>query len=202
METSDFSRRLPMVRWEEINTLSRAFNDVLAVADRLIREKDYMATTDSLTGIRNRLKFIQVMEGEILRHHRHGAPLSLVMFDIDHFKRINDTFGHDAGDIVLKRVAATISERVRVTDTFARWGGEEFILLLPGTDGRAAGQLVEQLRASIAAIDFGPVGQVTASFGTTGFQDSDDVTTFCHRVDQALYSAKHGGRNQVCAQPH
>ncbi|KAF0114295.1 MAG: diguanylate cyclase [Rhodospirillaceae bacterium] len=156
-----------------------------------------LATTDTLTGIRNRLKFIQTLEAEILRHQRYGSPLSLVMMDIDHFKRINDTFGHAAGDATLKQVTAIVVQRIRVTDTFARWGGEEFILLLPGEDARAAGRVAETLRMAIADQDFSVAGRVTASFGVAEFRAGDDEAGLCQRADEALYQAKRQGRNQV-----
>lgn len=156
-----------------------------------------LATTDSLTGIANRREFNLQLEKEIERARRYNAPLSLVMYDIDHFKRVNDTFGHDAGDYVLKALTAIVKANIRAVDIVARWGGEEFMILMPQSDENAAGIAAEKLRKRIEQHYFEQVGNLTVSFGMTSFAINDDSNIFLKRVDDALYRAKEGGRNRV-----
>lgn len=156
-----------------------------------------LATTDSLTGIANRREFTRILTDEVARAKRYGSPLSLVMYDLDFFKRVNDTFGHDAGDYVLQAVTALVKENIRNVDVMARWGGEEFMLLLPQTDMQGAKIAAEKLRLAIAGHQFDKVGTLTTSFGVTAFVPSDDLNSFLKRVDDALYRAKEMGRNRV-----
>jgi diguanylate cyclase (GGDEF)-like protein len=158
---------------------------------------ELQATTDSLTGISNRLKFNEVLDREIQEALRYNNPLSLIMFDIDHFKAINDTYGHLAGDVVLREVSRVISANIRNVDIFARWGGEEFIVLSPNNEWKSAWQLAEKLRAQIEKFDFSCPCPVTCSYGVTQFQENDTVDSFIKRVDYALYQAKERGRNRV-----
>lgn len=155
------------------------------------------ATTDSLTGIYNRLKFNEMLDREIQEALRYNNPLSLIMFDIDHFKAINDTYGHLAGDVVLREVSRVISDNIRNVDIFARWGGEEFIVLSPNNEWKSAWQLAEKLRAQIEKFDFSCPCTVTCSYGVTQFQENDTVDSLIKRVDYALYQAKERGRNRV-----
>ena len=103
---------------------------MLDIAEKLLNEKDFLATTDALTGINNRMRFGIVLDEEAGRKRRNKMPMSLIMFDIDHFKRINDEHGHNTGDEILKALSSLVSKEIRFTDFFCRWGGEEFILLL------------------------------------------------------------------------
>nr|WP_307188799.1 sensor domain-containing diguanylate cyclase [Caldicellulosiruptor owensensis] len=153
--------------------------------------------TDSLTDIYNRRFLTQMLEKEINRTKRNGKAFSLIMFDLDHFKKINDNFGHAIGDIVFKKVAETVKKRIRKTDCFARWGGEEFILLLPETSISNATKLAEELREHISNMNLPIVGYVTASFGVTQFNEQDTVDSILFRVDDLLYKAKKEGRNCV-----
>jgi diguanylate cyclase (GGDEF)-like protein/PAS domain S-box-containing protein len=153
--------------------------------------------TDPLTNIYNRRFFMQMLEQEIERTKRNKKPFSLVMFDLDHFKNINDRFGHAAGDIVLRSVADTVKGRIRKTDYFARWGGEEFIILLPETSLNNAVELAEELREQISTMELQGIGDVTASFGVTEYSDTDTIDTVLIRVDNMLYEAKGEGRNCV-----
>jgi diguanylate cyclase (GGDEF)-like protein len=155
------------------------------------------ASQDALTGLANRLAFDQGMAEELARTQRYGAPLSLIMFDIDHFKRINDRYGHPAGDKVLRSLSRLVADEVRINDLVARWGGEEFVVLVPGVDGSMACALAEKLRASIAGFVFEEVGMATCSFGVAEFAEGDDALTLIARADAALYAAKQGGRNAV-----
>ncbi|MFW6379200.1 MAG: diguanylate cyclase, partial [Guyparkeria sp.] len=155
-----------------------------------------LATTDALTGIANRGQFSRQLAAEIERARRFGRPLALIMYDLDHFKRVNDTFGHDVGDEVLTTTARLVGERVRQVDHHGRWGGEEFMVLLPETDLEAAQESAERLRSAIEAHSF-PHGQhVTASFGVTVLGSGDRLETLVKRADEALYLAKRYGRNR------
>ncbi len=169
----------------------------------LARDLRFQATTDPLTGVSNRLKFDQMLAGEILRSDRYKTPLGLVLFDVDHFKDVNDTYGHPIGDKVLVELARFVTGRIRNTDLLARWGGEEFILLLPGSDGRMAYLTAEKLRQELSLIPFEGVGRVTCSFGVAQYADGDTAQAVISRADKALYRAKINGRNQgeLASQP-
>ncbi|MEK6663709.1 MAG: diguanylate cyclase [Pseudomonadota bacterium] len=156
-----------------------------------------LATTDTLTGICNRRRFDEVLSAEIDRATRFATPLSLIIFDIDHFKRVNDSFGHQAGDRVLIQLALTISSAIRTTDLFARWGGEEFTILAPNCDINSSRLLAEKLRMTIEKQHFADVGQVTCSFGVADFAPGDNADSLMKKVDRCLYRAKEMGRNRV-----
>jgi diguanylate cyclase (GGDEF)-like protein len=172
---------------------------VLVVTQRKRAEEEIhiLATTDSLTGIANRREFSSILVTEVERAKRYGVPLSLVMYDLDYFKRVNDTFGHSVGDSVLQAVTSLVKENVRATDVVARWGGEEFMVLMPQSDVQAARDAAEKLRLAIAGHRFDKVSELTASFGVTAFEARDDLNSLLKRVDDALYRAKERGRNRV-----
>ncbi len=154
---------------------------------------------DSLTGIANRLGYEAFFEQEYGRWHRYRTPLSLVLLDIDHFKRINDRYGHKAGDKVLKAIASRLSKHVREPDCLARYGGEEFILLMPETDRMAARKVAEKLRQSVESMGFTYEGEpvrITVSAGLTEFEGEDSGESAFTRADAALYRAKDAGRNR------
>lgn len=155
------------------------------------------ARTDALTGLPNRLKLNEVLASELARYQRYKTPFSLALFDIDHFKQINDTYGHQQGDQVLQQVARVVRQLIRAVDTVGRWGGEEFLLVLPETPLAGAVTTVERLRQAVAAADYGPVGRVTASFGVAEVRAGDDADKLLRRADTALYRAKNRGRNRV-----
>jgi len=157
----------------------------------------FLATTDSLTGIANRREFAKILACEVERAKRYGTPLSLVMYDLDHFKRVNDTFGHDVGDCVLRAVTRVVKECIRAVDVPARWGGEEFMVLMPQSNLAAAGSAAEKLRQAIAQYRFDKVNTITVSFGVTELAPQDDSNALLKRVDDALYKAKESGRNRV-----
>ena len=158
-----------------------------------------LATTDELTGLYNRHSLDARIDSETERSARYGEPLSIIMMDVDHFKRVNDTWGHDAGDEVLKRIAAIVVELVREPDSVYRWGGEEIIVLAPHTPLDGAVTLAEKLRKAIAAEAFPKAGTVTASFGAAEFLPGEGVERWFKRVDQAMYRAKNTGRDKVVA---
>jgi diguanylate cyclase (GGDEF)-like protein len=155
------------------------------------------ATTDPLTGIANRAKFSEVLESELARSNRFALPLSLIMFDIDQFKKINDTYGHNAGDDVLRELSAWVSKSVRKHDLFTRWGGEEFMIMFTNSTKSKATLYAEKLRLEIEALDFPQVGRVTCSFGVAEFEKDLTVDSLVQKADVALYRAKSAGRNRV-----
>lgn len=163
----------------------------------LARELRFRATTDPLTGLSNRSKFDQALASEMLRSERYRTPLSLVVYDVDNFKDVNDSCGHLVGDKVLIQLSRLVSNLVRSGDVLARWGGEEFAILFPGSDGQMAYQATEKLREAIARTAFEGIGTVTCSFGVAQYVDGDTTETFISRADEALYRAKVEGRNRV-----
>jgi diguanylate cyclase (GGDEF)-like protein/PAS domain S-box-containing protein len=157
-----------------------------------------LSVTDVLTGLYNRLKFNEEMEREISRSKRYKLPLALIMFDIDHFKNINDTYGHQIGDDVLKEVSNLVSKIIRNSDILARWGGEEFMILCPHTNNQDMKILAERLRRKIEEYPFSHGDKVTISIGASIYSHSkDNADELLKRVDKALYEAKKNGRNIV-----
>ena len=158
-----------------------------------------VAIRDSLTDLFNRRHFMERIDEEFSRASRRRSPLHLALIDLDHFKQINDTWGHQAGDQVLVRFAETARNTLRRSDLVARYGGEEFVILF--TDGQASDirQVLERLRASLSALHFGgqPGFTVTLSAGLASWQPGDTVDSLFHRADQALYRAKQAGRNRL-----
>ncbi len=164
------------------------------LARRLERE----AMTDPLTGIGNRRMFNRLLEKEWHRCQRHGSALSLVLFDVDHFKRINDRWGHPKGDAVLRSLAALIERQLRGCDTVCRWGGEEFAVLLPETDADGAWKLAERLRRAAEDAELAGL-RVTISLGAAQCAPGERIPEWIARADRALYAAKQAGRNRaVC----
>jgi len=156
-----------------------------------------LSEIDVLTGIYNKGKFNNVLDTELKKVRRYKRPMGLILFDIDHFKQINDTFGHQIGDYVLREIANIVKKNIRDTDIFARWGGEEFVLLAPETDLNGLKMLAEKLRKAIEEYNFEKVGKVTASFGITEATPEDSTDSVVKRADEALYLAKEKGRNRV-----
>lgn len=156
-----------------------------------------LAKTDGLTGINNRQEFNRLLDQEIERATRYGTPMALIMYDLDHFKRVNDHFGHDTGDDVLRKVAELTSQHIRGTDLHGRWGGEEFMVILPQSGLEAAREVAEKLRKAIASYCFDKVGTVTASYGVVELNPQENAKALAQRVDEAMYRAKERGRNRV-----
>ncbi len=152
---------------------------------------------DNLTGVYNRNKFDELFESELNRVKRYHNDASIMVLDIDHFKKFNDTYGHLIGDEVLVLLAKTIRNNIRNTDIFARWGGEEFVLLLTETPSDIACKIADNLRVKIEDAHHPKAGQITASFGITQLLASDTIQSAFQRCDQALYMAKAAGRNRV-----
>ena len=170
-----------------------------------LRDKNAMlervSTTDSVTGLRTRRYVGEVLAIEVLRATRYKTPLSVVMCDIDHFKRINDTYGHPAGDAVLAGACEVIRDTLRETDVGGRWGGEEFLLVLPHTELEGAATLAERVRIAIEAKEFDVAADalppVTLSMGVAALAEWQTVEALIAAADQALYQAKDAGRNCV-----
>lgn len=163
------------------------------------RELDRQARTDALTGLLNRRGMDDRLKAAISLAQRGKRPLSAIVFDVDYFKRINDTFGHDIGDVVLKRLGQTLQQRLRDSDAVARMGGEEFLALLPDTDRHGALAVAEQIVRTVEAQEDAVVGRVTISAGVAWLRgDGDEAAAVLRRADEALYEAKGQGRNRVC----
>lgn len=163
------------------------------------RELWRAANHDTLTGAYNRRFADEILSHEIHRVDDDAQPLSLMVFDIDRFKAVNDRYGHEAGDEVLRQVSALVQRRVRVSDYFIRWGGEEFVILMPDTDLAGATTLAEELRDLIAQTPFGEVGSVGISAGVGEYQRGESLRDWFRRTDEALYAAKVAGRGRVYA---
>jgi len=168
------------------------------------KELEKLATTDPLTEARNRRSFMQLFEQEIFRFHRYQKPFTLLILDIDHFKTINDTYGHDVGDKVLKNLVVESLIVLREADIFARWGGEEFIILLPESNVHEASTVAERLRSKLSKIEIsskdGTLITYTVSIGMRVVnQDETDVNMndIIREADGSLYMAKENGRNRV-----
>jgi diguanylate cyclase (GGDEF)-like protein/PAS domain S-box-containing protein len=170
------------------------------ISERKVFEAELrnLAVTDTLTGVWNRRHGTELLAAD-LSARRPGQALSLLMLDIDHFKTINDTFGHQAGDHVLIEIASRLRRSLRGSDMVARWGGEEFVVLLRDCALPDALRLAEDIRAAIAELPFGAMGSLTVSVGVAEARASEDLTTWLERADQALYRAKRSGRNEVAA---
>lgn len=181
---------------QRIAELERQTRDL----ERSLLQEQVRARLDPLTGIPNRAAFDERLVEEIGRFRRFGTPVSVLVWDIDHFKRVNDSYGHRVGDRVLREVAKCFAARLRSTDVLARFGGEEFVMLLIGTRLPEATQKADSLREAVESLRLhfrGTPVRVTISCGVTELRDGDDANSVFDRADAALYRAKHGGRN-VC----
>jgi polar amino acid transport system substrate-binding protein len=164
---------------------------------KIKKKLEIIATHDKLlTNILNRLEIDKRLNEEIERAKRYKTPLSIIYFDIDHFKKINDTYGHAKGDFILKEISKLIQKHIRKTDIFGRWGGEEFLIILPFTNGKKAFKIAEKLRKIIETHNFNGL-KITVSLGVTEFHEKDDYVSILKRADKALYEAKEKGRNRV-----
>ncbi|MCL7943984.1 diguanylate cyclase [Marinobacter sp. ATCH36] len=178
--------------------LSFFYLTMVTTANRKLRR---MATTDSLTGLFNRRHMTYLVEKELARFQRNGHPVAFLVLDIDHFKLINDQYGHELGDRVLEDVASIIKAQLRTQDLIARWGGEEFLAVLPDTGLQNAEASAERVREALLAHSWlAPDGEqidITISAGVSEFRKSDDLNTAISRADHALYRSKERGRNRV-----
>jgi diguanylate cyclase len=187
---------------EQLQTLGAKIKtmEVEAEKNRTILETHRQkALHDPLTELPNREAYNERASAEVQRWQRYGRPLTIAIFDIDHFKRINDTYGHQAGDRVIKVIGRSIAKRLREVDFFCRYGGEEFVALMPETDGATALAVLESVRDAIANAAFNYKDQpmsITMSVGLSEFKTNDTLESAFERADQALYGAKSAGRNR------
>ena len=189
------------LRREQAPTDSLGFEDDdlrIAEAALCFFEATKLSVTDQLTELVNRTRLHQVLEENLMRSQRYATPFSVIMVDMDDFKRVNDEHGHQVGDEVLVYLAQVLVRNTRAVDVVGRWGGEEFLIVAPNTDLAQAARVAEKLRTAIAASELPTVGFKTASIGVASYQEGDDCEAMIGRSDAALYKAKRNGRNQVC----
>jgi diguanylate cyclase (GGDEF)-like protein len=170
----------------------------------LLEQVQQLASRDELTGTLNRRALMAALEREHSRAERSGAACSIAMIDLDHFKRINDTRGHAAGDEVLRELAATVHDTMRATDVFGRYGGEEFLMIVIGDAPALALTVMERIRTAVAAKNWSSIApdlSVTLSAGVASHRKGETVEQLLHRADLALYQAKDAGRNTIIASP-
>jgi len=189
-----FSKNLLIVLSERV----RSDNEFIATSLGVLRKAERNAVTDALTGLGNRHWMKEMFEREVTRAQHSGRTLCLMMLDVDNFKQFNDRYGHIAGDRVLVAVASALREYLRPTDLIARFGGDEFAVLLPDAESQQAVQTAERVREQIAALSPPSLSTaVTVSIGLTARTEHDDVSGLVHRADEAMYEAKAKGRNRV-----
>jgi two-component system cell cycle response regulator len=182
---------------DEMEGMNKLLKDEIVERRSLEVKLRDLAERDSLTFIYNRRRFFELMNQEIERAKRYGRQLSLIMFDLDHFKTVNDTYGHIAGDTVLQAVSQIVNSIIRKNDIFARYGGEEFIILSPEAEIGSAVAIAEKLRLSIEQHLFPEAGRITISVGVAAYAKEDPEDFFIKKADEALYAAKKDGRNKV-----
>lgn len=186
---------------KELSELNASLEDKIAKRTKELKtahdEMKKIAMTDTLTGIHNRYAFFTIMEIEHEKNNRYESKSSLIMFDLDYFKTVNDTYGHDVGDKVLIDVVNKVGECLRKSDTFGRIGGEEFMILLPNTELSGAVDIAERIRRTVSEHTFNPVGEVTVSIGVVQYRVDESMESFVKRSDIALYQAKELGRNRI-----
>ena len=207
IDNADLYRKLHELNLSLEQKVQERTADLVRANERLSvlnRELEESAITDSLTQVFNRRHFMERLRQEVKRAHRYGTPVSLLLFDIDHFKLVNDTYGHQAGDAVLAGVAETIKSRLRETDLLARYGGEEFCLIATAMGQGEAVLLADRMRQLIAAAAHPCGGRpvaVTVSIGVGAWRPSmhENFEELIRQADQALYRAKTEGRNRVCS---
>ncbi len=166
------------------------------IAETLVNLKD-LAERDSLTGLYNRRKMAEILDFELKKVKRYGCDLSVIFLDMDNFKVINDTFGHSAGDLVLRKVGSIVQENIRETDVACRYGGEEFLVILPETDAEGAYKVAEKIRKAVGRICVDSFG-LSLSAGVTQATKEDTLNTLIERADRAMYMAKKAGKNRTC----
>lgn len=197
----DLSHRVEMNRPDELGQLAQTFN---AMAEKLKESRsalEALAAHDGLTGLYNHRTFYTLLQEELARAQRFKRPVSLLMLDIDHFKRVNDTHGHQAGDVIIKGLSDLLGRQARAIDRVCRYGGEEIMMILPEIDIEAAADIAERLRAAVEAQPFdvnrGAPIRITVSIGVASWPQADSAQALVAAADAALYAAKNAGRNRV-----
>ena len=196
------SHRIDFQRHDELGELAAAFNAMASALEKNQAELTELATLDGLTGLYNHRTFYVLLRGELARAQRFNRPVSLLLLDIDHFKSVNDTYGHQAGDAVLKDLGALLGREAREIDRICRYGGEEITIILPETDIDAAAGIAERLRASVQAHTFaagnGASLHLTVSIGAASWPlHASNIQGLVSEADAAMYAAKQAGRNRV-----
>lgn len=202
-----------LIAWIESQSANTLASIILTVAltslylvvfilrrQRVLLKKIHQANTDALVGLLNRRKGTEMMEQALVQANLHHVPFSVIMFDIDNFKQINDKLGHQQGDAVLKDVSALVQRLTRRSDLLIRWGGEEFMVGCRGTPHAAAELLAIRIREAIEAHNFSIAQTVTASFGVTEYALCEELDDMIKRVDTLLYESKQLGKNRVSSQ--
>jgi diguanylate cyclase (GGDEF)-like protein len=184
-------------RTNELAETNKQLREEIEERERIEKKLREFSETDPLTMIYNRRKLLDVMVWEIEKARRYSRRFSVVMFDLDDFKNVNDRFGHDAGDVVLKTTAGIVGNIIRKTDILARYGGEEFIILCPDVGLAGAEVLAERMRKSIEECTFPAIRRLTVSVGVAEYSPEDSAEAVIKRADEALYAAKRKGKNRV-----
>lgn len=192
-----YSFKRSKIKEKEVAMVMDAFHDMAHTIEENIQTLKHLSQTDELTNLSNRRTLHESMQREHYQFTRYETPCSVVLMDIDYFKHINDTYGHDAGDEVLKQMAEIMTNNIRLSDTLGRWGGEEFLIVCPNTNQHEVRILANTLRQKIQNHDFKVSKSITASFGTSSFSSGLSVDEIVKKADEALYIAKENGRNQV-----
>jgi len=209
----DFVITIPVYVLEGLHSMNIAVNFLAfgilgyffrVASIRAEQQMELLATTDTLTKLFNRRKMLELIDQEVVRFQRDKKNFLLVITDIDHFKQFNDNYGHDCGDYVLQQVSLLMKHSLRQQDVVARWGGEEFLIMLPETEMEGGIQAIEKLRETLANTSYEYKGNqfsVTMTFGVTIYDGSCDVDTCIKHADEVLYAGKRGGRNRVVSTP-
>ena len=197
----DLSVQLPIYSNDELGLTTRVFNKMVAELQQSHKQLEEMATTDTLTGLANRKQIMNLLIEQFKHFQRYQNAFTIMMLDVDHFKNVNDTHGHLAGDAVLTNIAQTIKSTLREIDCLGRYGGEEFLVILPDTDGQQAIKSAERIRKAVneSITHYEDCSlKVTISIGVAEIQKTDDnEDDLINRADDALYSAKENGRDRL-----
>ena len=197
MKTNELEIKQVAFPKDEIGVVMNSFYKMADTIRKDMEELERLSTTDPLTKLKNRVTLDKALEAAYYNFKRYNSDCSVIIMDVDHFKSVNDTYGHNIGDMVLKEVALILKTEVRLSDVLGRWGGEEFLIICNNTKLEGATLLAEKLRRKIEAYDFKEVGHKTASFGVSAMEDEMIIEEVLDRADKALYMAKENGRNQV-----
>ncbi|MFC7678812.1 diguanylate cyclase [Paenibacillus sp. GCM10028914] len=201
-ELRSAKKQIETAYWEKDEALAKLKQIHMEIEQKQAQLMEYnailveLSVTDKLTGLKNRRYFQEKLEEQILRYAETGQPVSVLIIDIDHFKKVNDTWGHQAGDDVLKELAEILQLQSHPDDVVARLGGEEFVLILPGTDVEESKTKAEELRLAVTRSDW-TITQITVSIGISTISSDDSDATLLKKADQALYASKENGRNRV-----
>ncbi len=198
MHSGEYNFDAREFRNDEIGRIANAFAAMASHVSSNIFDLEQVSQTDSLTQIKNRSALDEALLNEMHRFERYGTPCSILVIDIDHFKKVNDRYGHLVGDRVLIEVAKILTDATRLSDIPGRWGGEEFVIICPHTDLESGRAVAERIRERISNHEFDGVGQVTVSIGVSEFEQGESVERTIQKADDLLYRAKSEGRNRVC----